>query len=82
MMWELYYGNARKPLARVVPDAKYPGMWRIAWPDGRQSDMVNLTRAKDAAIVLGMRHAPSHESKLLRWKQDRGESGAAGSPMR
>ena len=29
------------------PDAKWPGMWRVRWPDGL-SDMVNLTRAKDA----------------------------------
>jgi hypothetical protein len=23
-------------------------MWRVRWPDGRLSDMTNLTRAKDA----------------------------------
>ena len=33
----------------VVPDEKYPGMWRVQSPDGTLSDMVNLTRAKDAA---------------------------------
>jgi hypothetical protein len=34
--------------ARLIPDTTYPGMWRVQWPDGRLSDMVNLTRAKDA----------------------------------
>ena len=39
------------PTAHVVPDDKWPGMWRIVWPDGKISDMVNLDRAKDAADV-------------------------------
>ena len=33
---------------KAVPDAIYPGMWRVQWPDGRLSDMVNLSRANDA----------------------------------
>ena len=37
----------------ISPDAKYPGMWRIKLPNGLLSDMVNLTRAKDAAVSLG-----------------------------
>jgi hypothetical protein len=40
-------------LARVVPDEKYPGMWRVR-SDGRLSDMVNLTRAKDAAATMAL----------------------------
>jgi hypothetical protein len=38
--------SPRKP--KVVPDPARPGMWRVRWPDGRLSDMTNLTRAKDA----------------------------------
>jgi cytochrome c peroxidase len=34
--------------ARLIPDTAYPDMWRVQWPDGRTSDMANLTRAKDA----------------------------------
>jgi hypothetical protein len=35
--------------ARLVPDSKFPAlMWRVRWPAGDLSDMVNLTRAKDA----------------------------------
>lgn len=33
---------------RVMPDSTYPGMYRVRWPDGRTSDMANLTRANDA----------------------------------
>jgi len=33
---------------RVLPDPKWPGMYRIKWPDGLLSDMANLTRCRDA----------------------------------
>jgi hypothetical protein len=46
---ELCLGRTTK--ARVVPDDKYPGMWRVSC-DGRLSDMANLTRAKDAACSI------------------------------
>jgi hypothetical protein len=36
----------------IVPDEKYPQMWRVKYPDGRLSDMVNRTRAKDAAMAM------------------------------
>src|SRR5262249_11213587 len=38
--------SPRKP--KVVTDAVHPGICRVRWPDGRMSDMTNLTRAKDA----------------------------------
>jgi hypothetical protein len=41
----------RKPLKldpRIVPDPKWPGMYRIKRPDGSLSDMANLTRCRDA----------------------------------
>jgi hypothetical protein len=44
---ELFYGRRR--VASVVQDSKYPSMWRVQQPDGTLSDMVNLSRAKDAA---------------------------------
>lgn len=34
--------------AKLVQDSVYPEMWRVKWPDGVVSDMVNKTRAKDA----------------------------------
>jgi hypothetical protein len=33
----------------IVPDDTWPGMYRLRLPDGSLSDMVNLTRARDAA---------------------------------
>jgi hypothetical protein len=41
-------GKARV-LARIEPDATYPRMWRVRFPDGRLSGMVNKARAKDVA---------------------------------
>jgi hypothetical protein len=34
----------------VVPDSKWPNMYRVRSPDGTLTDMVNLTRARDAAL--------------------------------
>jgi hypothetical protein len=46
---KLYHGRRR--VAEVVPDEKYPNMWRVKI-EGELSDMVNLSRAKDAALCL------------------------------
>jgi hypothetical protein len=37
----------------IVPDATWPGMWRVKLPNDLLAEMVNLTRAKDAAVLLG-----------------------------
>jgi hypothetical protein len=50
----LYLFNRGKPLATVEPDTKYPGMWRIHMPDGWISDMANLSRAKDGAMLSAL----------------------------
>ena len=45
--------RVRAPLAQIELDETYPGMWRFRLlPDGGLSDMVNLSRAKDAAATL------------------------------
>jgi hypothetical protein len=36
----------------VVPDSDWPKMYRVCKPDGRLTDMVDLTRARDAARTL------------------------------
>ena len=36
--------------AKIIPDTTYPGMYRINYPDTGLSDMVNSTRANDAAL--------------------------------
>ena len=45
----------RNPLVIVEPDSKHTGMYRVRFPDGGLSDMVNLTRAKDAAFAFALR---------------------------
>jgi hypothetical protein len=39
-------------VASIVPDKQWPGMWRVQLPDGHLSDVVNRSRAKDAALAL------------------------------
>jgi hypothetical protein len=52
-LWELV--TAGQITARVVPDAVHTAMYRVDLGDGGLSDMVNLTRAKDAAVSLADR---------------------------
>jgi hypothetical protein len=47
--------TAGQIVARVVPDHVRPHMHRVALGDGFLSDMVNLARAKDAALSLADR---------------------------
>ena len=51
---DLFGRIGRKRVASVVRDGKYPSMWRVQRPDGSLTDMVNLTRAKDAAMALAV----------------------------
>jgi hypothetical protein len=43
-------------LATVEPDRRWTGMFRIRLQNGQLTDMVNITRAKDAAIALALAH--------------------------
>jgi hypothetical protein len=61
----LYHGNNRNPLLTVEPDLKYTGMYRIRFPEGGLSDMVNLTRAKDAAITHALQSLNSEVQETL-----------------
>ena len=64
----LHHGRERGPLIELVPDAQWPGLWRLRTPDGQLSDMVNLTRAKDAATAIAERGPPRQNAGLFRWK--------------
>jgi hypothetical protein len=46
--------GSRTPIVTVVPDEQYPQMWRVRRSDGSLTDMVNKTRARDAARGLAM----------------------------
>jgi len=78
----LYYGRAYTPLAMVVPDSRWLGMWRIAWPDGRLSDMVNQARAKDAAVAICALGPPARDRRRLHWKTERPITAREASPAR
>jgi hypothetical protein len=69
----LTLGGRGRPLLEVVPDKTYAGMWRIQMPDGRLSDMVNLARAKDAALSIAVRTIHSQKQG--------GETPAKGPPV-
>lgn len=62
-VWTLCHQTAA--LAVIVPDDR-PGMFRI-WADGVLSDIVNLARAKDAALAICERGPPRRDARLLRW---------------
>jgi hypothetical protein len=73
--WRLY--RDRRVVGRVVPDAIYPGvMWRVQLPGGL-SDMVNLSRARDAAVAWA---AAPFRHKVP--KQNQVPFSAPTSPMR
>jgi hypothetical protein len=58
--WHLTAPNDRV-VARVLPDDRWPKMYRVVLPNGFVSDLVNLTRAKDAALSLAAKmstHSP------------------------
>jgi hypothetical protein len=62
----------------VEPDAAWPNMWRVRMGD-RRSDMVNLTRAKDAAIAWA-RPRGLGSREIATWQ--RRETAPEGSPVR
>ena len=68
-MWPLYIGSKATGIT-VKPDDKYPSMFRIHWADRPPSDMVNLSRAKEAAMRWAAREHRSvtHSSLDLNWK--------------
>jgi hypothetical protein len=53
--FDLKHAQSRRVLVRVIADAHYHAMYRLQFPDGSVSDMVNLSRAKDAAIAAALR---------------------------
>jgi hypothetical protein len=64
----LYYGSASTPLVCAIPSTSLPGMWWLLWPDGRISDLGNLVRVKDAAVICCERGPPARDRLRLHWK--------------
>jgi hypothetical protein len=53
---------------RIVRWRFYPGMWRVAWPDGQVSPMGNMARAKDAALTFARRMPGFGGRQVHRWE--------------
>ena len=53
--------RSTKPILRLMPDGV---LWRIEWPDISPSDLVNLTRAKSAAIDWAR---GKHAGHIMHW---------------
>jgi hypothetical protein len=64
----LHYGSSLAPMVSVVPDDRWPGMWRMLWPSGDLSDMANLARIKDAAMEICDRGPPRRDRRRFNWK--------------
>jgi hypothetical protein len=77
----LYHGSAQTPLVRIVPSTSHAGLWWLLWPDGRISDLANLSRIKDAAAVICERGPPRRDARRFRWGIERCESLAGGAPI-
>jgi hypothetical protein len=62
----LFHGASHRPLVSIKPDSKYPSLFRICYPNGELSDMVNLHRAKEAASAFALRslNSEAQESRL------------------
>jgi hypothetical protein len=48
----------------IVRDETYPSMWRLQYPDGPLIDILNLTRARDAARCLALGVLNTRERRL------------------
>src|SRR5262249_60495997 len=66
--WRLFADRRR--FGEIVPDAKYPGMWRVKLSGGRLSDMTNLSWARNAVLEAAIgeieyeaRHAATTPTK-------------------
>jgi hypothetical protein len=68
--YTLHNGNSQTPMVRIVPDAKWPRMWRMILPDGQISDLANLSRIKDAAADICDRGPPRRNRAYFKWKAE------------
>ena len=75
---KLYIGKQYTGIS-VEPDARWPSMYRVHWPDQPPSVMVNLSRAKDAAMRWAGRDGGA-QSRGLNWKYT--ERRGASPPIR
>jgi hypothetical protein len=73
--------NRRETGISIERDAVYPAMWRIRRNGGPPSDMVNISRATDAAITWARPRSLGGE-EAASWRWDLRESPREAPPMR
>jgi hypothetical protein len=69
-------------LATIEPDSNFAGMFRVRLPNGHLTDMVNLTRAKDAAISMALTALNNFRTQARRCRQRRWTSRRPPPPPR
>lgn len=78
IIWRLRIGTKLSGIT-VEQDTRYPDMWRVHSSNGRISDMVNLSRARDAALVharaIGDRRSGNEP---VTWEKHSGNAPEAG----
>jgi hypothetical protein len=51
----LKWCRGRRRVLRLVPDATYPNMWRVVYPDGELGDLKSLTWARhEGSLILAV----------------------------
>jgi hypothetical protein len=70
--WRL--SRSGRTAADVVPDERWPCMYRVVLPGRPLLDMVNLTRARDAAVALAGRAEASSGTGRVREIGTRGDA--------
>jgi hypothetical protein len=80
----LHHGNNSRVIATVELDFDWPdsSIYRIHWPDGRVSDLGNLSRIKDAAEAIAEHGPPRRDPRAFHWKRQAHDSPAGGSTAR
>jgi hypothetical protein len=78
--WSLVHAGRVIATVKPIIDSFSPGviLYVIAWPDGRVSDLANLTRVKDAAAGIAERGPPSRNRRDLHWRCNRAGEPVAG----
>jgi hypothetical protein len=54
-LWRLYLRSSNRALATVKPDVEYPNLCRAHVGPDVVTDILNLTRCKDAGVLLSLR---------------------------
>jgi hypothetical protein len=69
-------------LAAIEPDQTWPSMWRVRLPEGFLTDMVNLSRAKDAAVAHALATLNRRQEAAWAARRRKLPSGSVNMPRR